>query len=202
MGGDNGDLVADAAQTLIACMAASGLLITQPDATGPGFISGGATDSRPPWNAEAAWATLVPWQGVRDLEAMARRRAGLDPVDRGGSPGNTAAALDALTRITRDLPAEEVAWFARQLDRWAAMTFALPAVDKLPQWLEIPVPGGAPDCPWCTTGSLRWHEGYGVVACLYGRCPSLAGGQRQWARVGYETSGAMRWTWGDGTVQP
>jgi hypothetical protein len=82
---------------------------------------------------------------------------------------------------------------------WAQLTFSLPAVDQLPQWLEIPVPGGAPDCPHCHTPSLRMHEGYGVVACLYRRCPShdAAGG---WAQLG--NAGGLHWQWADGLVQP
>jgi hypothetical protein len=144
---------------------------------------------------------LVPHARVRELEAQARQRAGLPPLDRGGSAGNTTAAMAALWKVTGGMPAEEKAWFARQLDRCASMTFALAAVDSLPQWLECPVPGGAPDCPGCGTPSLRWHEGYGIVTCLYRRCPSLAAGRRPWAQVSYE-AGRMSWMWADGMVQP
>jgi hypothetical protein len=196
------DYVADAAHTLAACLAQAELLIAERDQVGTGFITGGSTDSQPPWNAAVAYAIMIPWHEVRYLEAQIRRRIGLSELARGGSAGNTREVLLWLVKIAPSLPKEEAAWIASRLEGWVQLTLVLPAVDRLPQWQEVPVPGGGPDCPWCGTPNLRYHEAYGIVACLYRRCPSLAGGKRPWAQVRVDERGAMSWRWEDGTVQP
>lgn len=174
------------------------MLIALPDQTGTGMITGGSTESRAPWNAGAAEALMVPWHELRALEREVRRRAGLTVIARGGSAGNTRESLRAVVRIARALSEEEAAWIMAAFERWSRLTFALNAFDHLPYWLDIPLPR-VPDCVWCTTPSLRWSEGYGVVICMFSRCPSRLG--RGWAQVITNGHG-MRWAWEDGTTQP
>jgi hypothetical protein len=203
MGGGEREPVADAAATLIAAMQAGQVLMPHRDQQGSGFITGTRTGSQPPWNQQAADAFLVPHAGVRALEAEARAAVG-SPVPRGGSDGNTRAAIDTLVSYARGADRHTEARWAADLEHMAQPALALPAVDRLPQWEVIWLPSGraAPDCPYCGTANLRKNEALGIVACLFVNCPARRGGHRPWARVGRDKTGRVRWTWGDGTVQP
>jgi len=196
--------IADAAETLTYCMAAGEALIAAPDQTGSGFITGTSTESAPPWNQQAAAAVLVPHAGVRALENQVRDELGLDPVVRGGSSRNTREALRWMVNAAGGLTADAAAYVTRKLTGWNQLGLALQAVDQLPAWLVIDLPGGGepPDCCYCHTPNLRHHRALGVIACLFPPCPATDGnGGRAWAQV-QVAGGVMSWRWLDGTVQP
>jgi hypothetical protein len=197
------DPVADAAATLLACIDAAEAMIATRDANGSGMITGGSTESAPPWNEPAAHAVMAPWAGVRDLEDWARSLLGLEPLNRGGSARNTRECIRALTDLAPGLHKEAAARIASRFEYWSRLAMALPAVDKLPQWAVIAMPGGGPppDCPYCGRGALRVHEALGVIACLYPACPAARGGGRPFARV-YRHEGRLYWEWLDGLIQP
>jgi hypothetical protein len=197
------DVVADAAATLLACMDAAEALIASRDQAGTGMITGGATESAPPWNELAAHALLAPWAGVRQLEDWGRELIGLDPAGRGGSARNTRECIRALAAMAPALPGEAAAQVARKLEGWSALALALPAVDKMPQWTVIEMPGGGPppDCPYCARPALRRHEALGIIACLYPACPAIRDGCRPFARIDRH-EGRLYWRWLDGLVQP
>jgi hypothetical protein len=196
--------VADAAHTLTACIAAAEALIAHLDATGPGFISGAAVASQPPWNAAVANALMDAHAGLRRLEAQVRRRVTGSVLARGGSDASTRSAIEALVNFAPTLARHHAAEVARQMDRWSVSVMSLPAVDHLPYWMPIRLSDGSatPPCPYCGTPSLRRHEAYGVVACLKPSCPAATGGRRPWAQIGRDDRGRMTWWWPDGTTQP
>lgn len=198
-----GEPVADAAQVLRGAMAAGKTLMPYRDQRGTGMITGGETESQPPWNAGAAMAHLIPHAGLRELENEIRVMLGLAEITRGGSDEATAACLTAVVNLAPGLAGDQQAYVAAKLERWCALAFALPAVHALPQWLVIPMPDGSmpPDCPHCGFASLRVNEALGVVVCIYPNCPAVRGGERQWAQVRNE-AGRVSWRWLDGTVQP
>lgn len=198
-------LVSDAAEVLTAAMAAGEALLTSHDQAGMARISGTSTESAPPWNAAAADSVLTPHAGLRELENEARAELGLDPVTRGGSDANTQAAVSAVVSLSAALPRESQAYYARRMDRWAqiGLSLAAVAVTRLPQWLVIYLPGGgvAPDCPYCATASLRRHNAWGIVACLFIPCPCARHGRRPFAEIDTR-GGRFCWRWPDGLVQP
>lgn len=181
------------------CLATAEALITEHDQTGPGFISGDAGGSAPPWNTAAAYAVLIPHHEVRVLEAELRGMVtGRYALPRGGAAGNTAAALAALAAFAAALPEETVSLIIAKMDRWISLTLALPAVDRMAQW--EPLPAGADGArPWCPHGCgphLRRHTKTGVIACIKPSCSGAAGEHRPWGRMAGQVI-----EWSDGTRQ-
>jgi len=203
MGHGAGHAAADLAAGLIGTIAAGEALIASPDQAGTGFITGTLTESEPPWNAGAAWAVLVPWQGLRRLENQVRAELGLRPVWRGGSGRNTRECARAVARMAPALPEYRAAEVESELRAWCQLGLALNAVHRPPQWYVIDMPDGTdpPDCPHCTRGSLRANPALGVVACIYPNCPPAVAGSRPWAEIS-NVGGKLTWRWEDGLVQP
>jgi hypothetical protein len=184
-------------------MAAAEALIALRDATGSGMITGTSAESEPPWNAPAAYALLIPHHEVRALEWEVRRQVSGSDLCRGGSAANTQGAIRALVRMSAGLPEDQAAHIAAQMDRWSALAFALPAVERLPQWLDGFMGEGRPDpdCPYCGHGTLRANDAVGIVACLKPSCPAIINGSRPWARIDRDRAGAVVLRWLDGTTQ-
>ncbi len=134
---------------------------------------------------------------------------------RGGSDGNTAAALKAIKNLGAALPREvrdskgKLVWpcqelAARLLERVVAMIGQLPAVDDVPKWSKIrPGPGGLPPkCPYCETYSLRVSLQAGIVVCVFPNCEDAD--QRTPPQARMELSrvdGRAVLAWRDGLVQ-
>jgi hypothetical protein len=192
------------ARTVALCLATAGALTTERDQEGPGFISGSAGESEPPWNAEAAYAHLVPHHELRRLESELRAIVtGAHSPVRGGSAGNTQAALDTLARFSASLPDETTSLILAKMDRWIAMTLALRAVDRMAQWEPVPA-GESGARPWCPHGcgpTLRSHTRTGVIACIKPSCAGAAGDRRPWGRMVGAGSGKVI-EWSDGIRQP
>jgi len=204
---DPQNMIASAARTLIVGLAAAEAVIGIPDQQGTGMITGGSTESRPPWNTAAAYVITDAHVAVRRIEARVRHQVTGTTATRGGSDTNTRLAIEALTGLAGGLGQEEAAGIARELEKLAEPAMALPGVGQPPYWLPIALPGGhrPPPCPYCVTPSLRVNELLGIIRCFKPACPVpylTVGGFRPWAQVNRDEGGRVLWTWPDGTRQP
>jgi len=201
---DTGDAVAAAAYALTVWLAAAEAVTGLPDQAGTGWVSGGWATSAAPGNVAALNVVTDAHEGVRRMEAGLRAAvAGVAwQVRRGGSAGNTAAAIEAVVSLAAGADEGVRAEVAARLDRWTLEARVLPGVDGPPVWTVIRLRGRVvPPCPWCGTPNLRVNRGLGVVACLFPRCPG-AGGVRPVAVLGTDARGRVCWTWPGGLVQP
>src|SRR5215831_838819 len=202
MGGDGRDPVADAASVLIRCLAAAEAVVAVRDASGSGLITGTAAESEPPGNWLALCALMIPHREVRVLEWEVRRQVTGTDLFRGGSAANTQGAIAALVSMSATLPREQSRMIETQIERWSSLALALPAVDRLPQWLDgFMGDWPDPDCPYCGHGTLRVNDAVGIVACLKPSCPGVIDGTRLWARVDRDDAGRVVLRWVDGTTQ-
>lgn len=133
----------------------------------------GITGSPAPWHAEAAGILLDIHEGVRRLEASIRRdvTGHLGPR-RGGSDGNTQAALTAITNLTYALNDDQAKQTGRILGIWLSHARQIRDIDLEPSWAPLPsVPGTPPPaCPYCRTYGLRFARQSGAVRCANPRC--------------------------------
>lgn len=131
------------------------------------------TGSPAPWHAEAAGILLDIHEGVRRLEASIRRDiTGNLGQRRGGSDGNTEAALAAIASLSNALTDGDVQQAARILSVWLSHARQIRDIDLEPSWAPLPsVPGAPPpSCPYCRTYSLRFARQSGAVRCANPRC--------------------------------
>jgi hypothetical protein len=105
-----------------------------------------------PWDASAGCALMDGHEGVRRLEAVLRYLLNGHPGPRrGGSTGNTMAALDAIPRLAAGLPGDVEDAAVRALNRRITAARAVAAIDEAEQWR--PVRSRA--CPYCGCFFLR-----------------------------------------------
>lgn len=182
----------------------------------PSIGRGGVPGTRTPGNTAALNAQLDAHEMIRRLEAAVRLAvAGHTGRQRGGSWGNTTAALKAIQKLGAALPVEvkdargKLVWpcqelAARVIERATSVIGQLPAVDEVPKWTKIrPGPGGLPPkCPNCGTYSLRVALASGVVVCVYPDCKDLDGRHPPQARMDIsKVTGDAVLVWRDGLVQ-
>lgn len=171
---------------------------------------------RLPGNQAVFNAEMDAHELVRRLEASLRLAvAGHTGRARGGSAGNTSAALKAIGNLGAALPQEarddrgKLVWpcqalAARLVDRLTAIVGQLPAVDEVPKWSKIrPGPGGLPPkCPNCETYSLRIAMQSGVIVCVFPDCEDMDGRRPPQARMDIsKIDGRPVLLWRDGLVQ-
>ena len=207
----------DAASELGGLMKRAAPLIREPDQVadrgGPG--SGG---SAAPWNGQAAHAYFGADAEVRAIEADLRLQvAGTVQERRGGSAGNTVAALDAISALAAALPAHQLTQaggkgpclcdlcvITRRLSRRIFLLQALPAIDLARAWRPLPrVKGTRPHrCPYCKRFELRYAPGSVVVTCFVPGCAD-GNGDTPFARIDRARVGAQRavLVWNDGLVE-
>lgn len=139
----------------------------------------GTPESRPPWNPAVADAFFTAWSGIRELEAAMRRQVSGTVIRRGGSAGNTDAALDAIAQMETSVPECTARDALRRVSRWTVSIQQLRAVGEATRWVRLrPGPDGLPpQCPHCECFSLRLAEGTGVVSCFTPGCHDLDGRQ-------------------------
>ncbi|MEU8278212.1 hypothetical protein ACFYOK_37405 [Microbispora bryophytorum] len=194
------------------------------DATKGSSQSHKVTGSPAPWHQEAGPLLLTIHDGVRDLEADLRyhvtghtrlrvqyetvghragrtvRRVLKGEAPRGGSDANTAAALDAITRLVHGVP-DDIARRARaQLDSWVRQAREVRDIGEAEKWIPIHVPKGAlpPACPYCKTFSLRIAQESGRVRCFNARCRDEKG-ERPRGRIDKNRlDGSAMLVWSDG----
>jgi hypothetical protein len=178
----------EACADLQAWLPVAAALITQPD-TQPA-IGRTQPGSQPPWNTAVANILTDIHAGVRDLEQDFRYQVTGTTATRGGSDGNTLAAIDAITRLAEALTRDHASHAAWLFDQYITQIRQLPSVDLERPWRTIPGP-----CARCIRPMLRYQEsGHGQPARL--RCLGCC---RQ-ARIveGTVSDGCVEWE--DGTI--
>lgn len=182
----------------------------------PSVGRSGVPAARTPGNTAVLNAQFDAHEMIRRLEAAMRLAvAGHSGRVRGGSDGNTLAALKAIQNLGAALPQEtrdargRLVWpcqelAARVVERVTSVIGQLPAVDEVPKWTKIrPGPGGLPPrCPNCETFSLRVALASGVVVCVFPDCEDLDGRRPPQARMDLsKIDGRPVLVWRDGLVQ-
>jgi len=98
---------------------------------------------------------------VRELEQDFRYQVTGTVTVRGGSDGNTVAAINAVCNLAAALDHAMADHAARILNRYVTAVMQLPAVDLEERCRQVPAP-----CPRCQRRMLRVYERSGRVACL------------------------------------
>jgi hypothetical protein len=198
------DLVREACTLLAGYMGVLERLVAEPSSA-PGGAAGmtpRAADTPEPWNAPAGRALLDGHEGARRLEAALRYAiTGRPGARRGGSAGNTAAALDAIPALAAGLDEDAGAAAVRILDRWINEARAIPAIDEAQQWRPL----RSRPCPHCrcfflkvlldATGRPAGHVECFTVGCRDGS------GLRAVAAMGTDDHGRPVLAWADGLVE-
>jgi hypothetical protein len=155
----------------------AGALIPQPDSiSGVGRPPSGG-GSRVPGNTAALYAYLSLAELARRLECslLNQVRGVRSRPRRGGSEGNTLAALRWIGVLAGQLEYGDACLVASLLYREAGRTETLRAVDTRTRWVPIRACGcydypkcghRPPQCPYCRTYSLRRAEGAYVIMCM------------------------------------
>lgn len=154
----------------------------------------------PPWHAEAAAALMTIHAGARELEIDLRYRAQLPIRERGGTTGNTKAALLALPPLVDLVPGEVARDAERTVGGWVLSAQRIRDIDESDEWVPVPRPRGVtpPECPYCRTFSLRMCRRRGQVRCSNPQCRD-SDGQRPVARMEHgAVSGEASLVFGDG----
>lgn len=205
--------VRDAVDALAQTLPRAAALTATPDVITPAVISsGGQAESEPPWNAQAAYVVTDVAAGARDLEArLYTAVTGQRRAARGGSDGNTGAAIEQIARLAAALPGHqpcphtprcrrcccETCCAAARVGAWVVSAKLLPAIDEAARWIPIP---GDPPCPYCSTPSLRYAQRQLIVACHNPDCAD-SDGNTPAAHCGYSPrDAAPALMWRDGLV--
>lgn len=204
---EDGSRLADAVDDLLDLLPLLAELVSEPDNDGSS-TRGLNPASVPPWNAAVAYVMLDVHEGARALEAglYEELTGAARKTKRGGSNGNTDAALKAIVALGAQLGLHPSKAAAVLVERWVMAGRRLPAVDLSPVWRRLPrtpVPGGMPPvCPYCKTFSLRVAVRSRVVRCFNpGPCEDGTGGRPVGSLELGRVSGQPMLVWADGTVQ-
>jgi hypothetical protein len=153
---------------------------------------GGAqrSHSPPPWNAAAALCRMDLHALAREIECRWREMAGFPALARGGSDGNTRAALRALENLC-EARGVDTRGGVTDLERWtrgARMTLG-----DLERPRRI---AGDIACPFCSGRTLRMIASRGIVVCVNPNCRTSDGAHPQ-ARMEYvAASDEVELVWG------
>ena len=182
---DPADLVREACTLLAGYMDVLERLVAEPSAEGPAPGMTGRSAAAPlPGNPQAFNALTTPHEGVRRLEAAQKYAVTGHPGrQRGGSAGNTAAALDAIPKLAAGLGEDARAATLAILDRWVSEARAIPAIDEAQQWRPL----RSRACPRCGCFFLKVLLGVtgrpdGRVEC-FGHAGPGAPCRAAWARL-------------------
>jgi hypothetical protein len=203
------DLVREACGLLAGYMGTLERLVAEP-ATRAGtgstsYVSVRVAETPEPWNAPAGRALMDAHEGARRLEAVLRYALNGHPGQRrGGSTGNTLAALDAIPRLAAGLDADAEALAARIVERWVNEARSVPAIDEAQRWRYVR--GRA--CPYCGCWTLKVlldaaGRPAGHVECHSHpsvRCAD-GNGLRPAAAMGTDERGRAALMWADGRVE-
>lgn len=129
-----------------------------------------------PWHDQAGMALMVIHEGARRLEASMRRDvAGKLGDRRGGSYGNTAAALESIVRLAYGLDDERVEKAGAIVARWVRLAWLVLGEEE--RWRGLPRQPGQlpPACPYCSTFSLRILGRGPEVRCVNPECRDRRG---------------------------
>jgi hypothetical protein len=176
-------------------------LVAEPTSA-PGGAAGmtpRAADAPEPWNGQAGRALMDAHEGVRRLEARIHYELNGHPGRRrGGSEGNTAAALKAIPKLVAGLGQDAEGATVRILERWINEARCVPAIDEARQWRPLP----SRACPYCGFFWLRGDmDGRPpVVACWLVGCTD-ENGLRPVATMGTDEHGRPELSWADGLTE-
>ena len=171
-------------------------LTAQPDTDGT--TAHGKPGSRPPWNAAAANATMDAHAGIRDLEAVLFYQVtGRPRRERGGSDGNTYAAIRGVAALAASVTQDAARQAERDIIRLVVPIRQLPAIDEDERFLRV---HGA-SCYYCQVPMLSLAERSGRVTCIrYGAC-SDSNGDHPVGFLAHSVSGQPMIAWADGSCQ-
>ena len=128
--------------------------------------------SPPPWHAEAADVLMTIHAGARELESVMRYRVtGTVPI-RGGSDGNTRAALAGVAALAGAVPDSAARAATSLVAHWVRRARQVRDIDQTERWVALPrLPGLLPPaCPYCRTYALRMSRAAGEVRCMNAQC--------------------------------
>jgi hypothetical protein len=180
------DLVREACDLLSGYMGTLELLVAEPSAAQDAAVgmSPRPADTPEPWDAPVGRALMDGHEGVRRLEAVLRYLLNGHPGPvRGGSRGNTKAALAAITNLSAGLPQDVEDATIRVLHRWIGAAQAVAAIDEAEKWRPVP----QRPCPYCRLCWLKVEidprgQPAGRVAC-FGHLPSGEPCRAAWASL-------------------
>lgn len=153
------------------------------------------------WNAQAAYLLMEIHAGARELEVNLRFQvAGSLRDDRGGSDGNTLAALQALPALAAGLDYAGAKLACRQLEKWAFR--ARIVLGEVEPFSRVPRMPGMPEalCPFCHSRTLRMKPSTGQVRCVRPGCTDSDGNPSAGHVEVGAYSGEVMLTWADRSV--
>ena len=153
-----------------------------------------------PWHPEAGPLLMTIHAGVRELEDDLRYYVtGHTGEGRGGSDGNTTAALDSIVRLVHGVD-DDMARDARgRLDRWIEQARQIRDIGESEKWIPIRVSKGLPPaCLYCNTYSLRVAQQSGRVACVNPKCFDENGNRPRAQIEKNRLDGSATLVWADG----
>ncbi|MEV0616157.1 hypothetical protein AB0I81_22780 [Nonomuraea sp. NPDC050404] len=153
-----------------------------------------------PWHPEAGPLLMTIHAGVRELEIDLRHHvSGRLGEDRGGSDGNTAAALDAIVRLVHGVDDDMARDARRRLDRWIEQGRQIRDIGESEKWIPIRVSKGLPPaCLYCNTYSLRVAQQSGRVRCVNPKCTDEKGNRPHANIDKNRLDGSAMLVWEDG----
>lgn len=159
-----------------------------------------------PWHQEAAGVLFTVHEGVRRLEASLRRDvAGGLGRRRGGSDGNTFAALKAIRNLAYGVDDARARKAARIMAVWIAHARTIRDVDEAARWDPLqavttkdPAVRLSPPCPYCQTYSLRVARVSGAIRCFNPACRDELGNSPSGQMTEAPYSGYPMIMWADG----
>ena len=180
------DLVREACDLLSGYMGTLELLVAEPASTQNAAVgmSPRPADTPEPWDASVGRALMDGHEGVRRLEAVLRYALNGHPGPRrGGSAGNTTAALDAIPRLAAGLTEDVEAASRRYLEHLINEAQKVRAIDEAEQWRPVP----SRPCPYCRCYFLKVMidsrgQPAGRVGC-FGHLPSGEPCRAAWASL-------------------
>ncbi|MEV1245125.1 hypothetical protein [Nonomuraea sp. NPDC049750] len=158
------------------------------------------TGSPAPWHAEAGPLLMTIHAGVRELELDLRHHvSGRLGEERGGSDGNTAAALDSIVRLVHGVDDEMARDARNRLDRWIEQARQVRDIGESEKWIPIRVSKGLPPaCLYCKTFSLRVAQESGRVRCVNLKCEDGEGNRPAGRIDKNQMDGSAMLVWADG----
>lgn len=199
---DPADLVQEACDLLAGYLPRLELLVAEPSATqnAAAGMSPRPADTPEPWDAPAGRALMDAHEGARRLEAVLKYMvAGHPGVRRGGSTGNTMAALTAIPRLAAGLSTDAGDAAVRALNRWIGEAEALTAIDKARHWRTLPRPRTCPRCGcWFLKADMDARPV--TVTCFTIGCQDR-NGLRPVATMGTDAAGRPVLAWADGLTE-
>jgi hypothetical protein len=206
------DPVAEACGQLAEYIATLETLVAEPAAEGATPAARSRAAYVPEPYGQAGRALMTAWEGVPRLEAWLKLiLAGHPGLRRGGSPGNIAAALRAIPRLTAGTGDDETGMVIRYLDKLINDARSVHGIDENRRWRHLrgreTEPGSGrrylpPRCPYCKTYNLLADPEAKLIACPNPGCPGDKNGDPPLASMGTGQDGHPQLEWADGRIDP